>query len=202
MDRQVCGSAHEKIRSRLWQGIQDEEARQDSKSLSCFSIVLCNATTETVKALVSIMKSVSWSNEGRPLKLRHHDSSRAPFKRSPETHLHPTSSTRPSETWRRQSWQINQENVWNSRRGSHNWQLDHVTLICGELGGFRRGKHSAAFFHNSNEHVRMAVHGDDIVCLSDDDGSSTSTKLLKSQNTAKDMETLGFEESDLTALGH
>ena len=109
--------AHKKIRSRLWQGIQDEEARHDSKSLSCFSVVLSNATTEAVKALVSIMMSVSWSNKGRPLKLRHHHISRAPFKRSPETHLHPTSSTRPSETWRRQSWQINQENVWNSRRG-------------------------------------------------------------------------------------
>ena len=85
---------------------------------------------------------------------------------------------------------------------SHNWQLDHVTLICGELGGFRRGKHSAALFHNSNEHVRMAVHGDDIVCLSDDHGLEHIDKLLKTQNTAKDMETLGFEESDLTALGH
>ena len=85
---------------------------------------------------------------------------------------------------------------------SHNWQLDHVTLIFGELVGFRRGKHSAASFHNSNEHVRMAVHGDDIVCLSDDDGLEHIDKLLKTQNTAKEMETLGFEESDLTALGH
>ena len=72
--------AHKKIRSRLWQGIQDEEARHDSKSLSCFSVVLSNATTEAVKALVSIMMSVSWSNKGRPLKLRHHHISRAPFK--------------------------------------------------------------------------------------------------------------------------
>ena len=74
--------AHKKIRSRLWQGIQDEEARHDSKSLSCFSVVLSNATTEAVKALVSIMISVSWSNKGRPLKLRHHHISRAPFKRT------------------------------------------------------------------------------------------------------------------------
>ena len=85
---------------------------------------------------------------------------------------------------------------------SHNRQLDYVTLIGGELGGFRRGKHSAAMFHNSNEHVKMAVHGDDIVCLSDDDGLEHIDKRLKSQNTARDMETLGFEESDLTALGH
>ena len=52
----------------------------------------------------------------------------------------------------------------------HIWQLDHVNLVCGELGGFRRGEHSAALFHNPNEDVRMAEHGDDFVCLSDDDG--------------------------------
>ena len=35
------------------------------------------------------------------------------------------------------------------------WQLDSVNLISGELGGFRRGKHSAAVFNKSNEDVRM-----------------------------------------------
>ena len=56
-------------------------------------------------------------------------------------------------------------------------------------------KHSAADFHNSNEDVRMAVHGDDFVCLSDDDGFKTH-KLFKSKYTATDMGTLEFEESD------
>ena len=49
------------------------------------------------------------------------------------------------------------------------WQLDCVNSICGYLGGFRRGKHSAALFRISKLDVRMAVHGDDIVCLSDED---------------------------------
>ena len=53
---------------------------------------------------------------------------------------------------------------------AHVLQLDYVNLTCGEFGGFRRGKHSSALFHNPNEDVRMAVHGDDSVCLSDDDG--------------------------------
>ena len=59
--------------------------------------------------------------------------------------------------------------MYGTQDASHIWQLDHVSLICGEFGGFRRGKHSAALFHNSKEDVRMAVHDDDIVCLSDDD---------------------------------
>ena len=70
-----------------------------------------------------------------------------------------------------------------------------MNLICGELGGFRRGKHSAALFHNPNQDVRVAVHGDDFVCLSDDDGLRHIDSLLKSKYTAKDMGTLGFGDS-------
>ena len=83
------------------------------------------------------------------------------------------------------------------RMASHIWQLDHVNLICGELGGFGRGKHSAALFHNPIQVVRMAVHGDDFVCLSDDDGFKHIDSLLKSKYTANDMGTLGFEDSDV-----
>ena len=66
-----------------------------------------------------------------------------------------------------------------------------MNLICGELGGFQRGKHSAALFHNPNQDVRMAVHGDDFVCLSDDDGLERIDSLLKSKYTAQDMGTRG-----------
>ena len=35
--------AHNEIRPRLCLGIQDEEARHNSKSVTCFLVVLCNA---------------------------------------------------------------------------------------------------------------------------------------------------------------
>ena len=55
---------------------------------------------EAVKVFVSIMVSVSLSNKGKPLKLRHDDISRAHFPRdSPETHVHPFSRRRSSEIW-------------------------------------------------------------------------------------------------------
>ena len=38
--------------------------------------------------------------------------------------------------------------MYGTEDASHIWQLDYVNLICGELGGFRRGRHSAALFHN------------------------------------------------------
>ena len=59
------------------------------------------------------------------------------------------------------------------------WQVDYVNLICGGLGGFRRGKHSEACFHNSNQDIIVAVHGDDFLCLSDDDGLDHIDTLLK-----------------------
>ena len=69
-----------------------------------------------------------------------------------------------------------------------------------EPGGFRRGKHSAALLYNPKEDVRMAVHGDDFVCLSEDKGLKHIDKLFKSKYTAKDMGTLGFEDSDVKSL--
>ena len=92
------------------------------------------------------------------------------------------------------------KSMYGTQDASHIWQLDYVNLICGEAGGLRRGKHSAALFHNPNQDVRTAVHGDDFVCLSGDDGLKHIDGLLKSKYTAKDMETLGFEDSDVKSL--
>ena len=76
------------------------------------------------------------------------------------------------------------------------WQLDFVKLVCGELGGFRRGKHSSTLFHNAKLDVRIAVHGDDFVCLSDEDELNHIDSLLKSNYTAEYMVTPGFGDSD------
>ena len=120
------------------------------------------------------------------MKLRHNDISRAHFQGTAQRFiLHQTSRRRSSKVW---------------RRHSHIWQFDLVNLIYGEIGCFRRGKHSAALFHKPNQDVRMAVQDDDFVCLSDDDGLKLIDSLLKSKYTAKDMETLGFEESDVESL--
>ena len=68
--------------------------------------------------------------------------------------------------------------MYGTQDASHIWQLDYVNLICGELGNFRRGKHSAALFHNPNQYVSIAVHGDGFLCLSDGDGLEHIDVLL------------------------
>ena len=44
------------------------------------------------------------------------------------------------------------------------------------------------------------MHGDDFVCLSDDDGLKHIDSLLRSKYTAKVMGTLGFEDSDVKSF--
>ena len=45
----------------------------------------------------------------------------------------------------------------------------------------KRHTHRAALFHNPNQDARMAVHGDEFVCLSEDDGLKHIDSLLKIQ---------------------
>ena len=46
----------------------------------------------------------------------------------------------------------------------------------------------------------MVVHGDDFVCLSDDDAFKHIDRLLKSKYTAKDMGIHGFEDLDVKSF--
>ena len=70
---------------------------------------------EAVKALVSIMMSVSWSSTGKPLKLKHYDISRAHFQGTAQrlVYIRFASENR-QKIWRRPSWQTDQGHVQNS----------------------------------------------------------------------------------------
>ena len=78
--------------------------------------------------------------------------------------------------------------MYGTQDASHFWQLSNVTLVGGVLGGFPRGEHSAALFHNPNEDVKMAVHGDGFVCLSDDNVLKTHRQTSQIQTQRKTWE--------------
>ena len=118
---------------------------------------------EAVKVLVSIMMSVSLSNKGKPLKLRHYDMRRAHFQGTARRVIHTALLAEDRQKHGEDKVGRLAKSTYGTQDASHIWQLDYVNLICGELGDFRRGKHSSALFHNPNEDVRMAVHGDDCV---------------------------------------
>ena len=155
---------------------------------------------EAVKVIVSIMMSVSLSNKGKPLKWRHFDVSRAHFQGTSQIHIYIKLPAEDRQKFGEDKVGRLVKSMHGTRDASHIWQLDYVNLICGELGGFRRGKHSAVLFHNLNQYLRMAVCGYDFVCLSDDDGLKHIDSLLKSKYTAKDVGTLEFEDSHVKSL--
>ena len=112
-----------------------------------------------VKVLVSIMMSVSLSNKGKPLKLRHHDISRAQFQRTAQCLIHIKLRAEDREKYGEDKVGTLIKSM--SQDASHILQLDYANLICEELRSFRRGQHIVALFHHLNQDVRMAVHGDD-----------------------------------------
>ena len=148
---------------------------------------------EAVKMLVSIMMSVSMSNKGNPLKLRHYDISRAHFQGTAQRLIYITLPAKDRQKYGEDKVGRLIKSMYGSQDASHILQLVYVSLICGEVGGFRRGNHNADLFHNPNQDVRMAVHGDY-------DALKHIDSLLKSKYTAKDMGTLGFEDADVKSL--
>ena len=109
---------------------------------------------EAVKVLVSIMMSVN-------LSMRHYDISRAHFQGTAQRLNYIRLPADDRQKYDEDKVGRLVKNMHGTQDASHIWQLDYVNLICGELGGFRRGKHSAALFHNPIQDVRKAVHGDD-----------------------------------------
>ena len=149
-----------------------------------FSVML---PLEAVKKLVSIMMSLSLSNKRKPLKLRHYDISKAHFQRTVQRliYIKLPAEDRPKSDEDKVDKLI--ETMCGTEDTSHIWQLDYVNFIC------------VVLFHNPNQNMRMKVYDDDFVYLSDDDGLHIDS-LLKSKYTAKDVGTLGFEDSDVKNL--
>ena len=78
--RQVCGSDTEEIRSRLCaRECKTKKPGKIQRVLPASQLFSAMPPLEAVKVLVSIMMSVSLSNKGKPLKLRHYDIGRAHF---------------------------------------------------------------------------------------------------------------------------
>ena len=190
-----------KIRSRLC--AREYKTKKQGKiptSSSSFSIVLCSTTSRSSEGACLIHDVGEFVNQRQTLKLRHYDISRAHFQGTAQRLIEIKLPAEDHQKYAEDNVGRLVKSMYGTQDTSHIWQLDYVNLICGDSGGFRGGKHSAALFHNPNQDVSMAVHGDDSVCLSDVDGLKHIDSLLKSKHTAKDMGTLRFEGSDSSVV--
>ena len=132
--------AHERIRSRLC--AREHKTKKQGKiqrALPASQLLSAMPYLEAVKVLVSIMMSVSWWNKGKPLKLRQYDISRAHVQGAAQRLIYIKLPAEDRQKYGEDKVGRLVKSMYGTRDGSHIWQLDYVNLICGELGGFRRG---------------------------------------------------------------
>ena len=87
---------------------------------------------EEVKVFVSIMISLSLSNQGKPLKLRHYDICRAHFQGAAQRLLYIKLPAKDRQKYDEDKVGRLVKSVYGTRDASHIWQLDNVNLIFGE----------------------------------------------------------------------
>ena len=73
------------------------------------------------------MMSVSWSNQGKPLQLRHYDISRAHFQGTAQRLIYFPAEDRQKHGEDKIGRLI--KSMYGTRDASHIWQLDHANLI-------------------------------------------------------------------------
>eukprot|EP00959_Pyramimonas_sp_CCMP1952_P344192 7208899-Pyramimonas_sp.AAC.1 len=129
------------------------------------------------------------SKSGKRLKLRHYDISRAHFMGKAQRLVYIKLPAEDRQRYGEKMLGRLVKSMYGTQDASHLWQLDYVELCCSSEGGFRRGKHIAALFFNPMADISMAVHGDDFVVLSDDDGLNHVDRLLASKYPSKLMGT-------------
>ena len=96
---QVCGPrSQESSIETLCQGVQNEEARPNSKSLFASQLFSAVPLLEAVKVLASIMMSVGRAKVTVEVGTPPHQQSAFPVN-SPETRINPSSSRRSSKIW-------------------------------------------------------------------------------------------------------
>ena len=122
------------------------------------------------------------------MKLRHYDISRAHFRGTGQRLIYIKLPTEDRQKYGEDKVGRLIKSMYGTQDASHIWQLDYVNLICGVT-------------RLPNQDVRSGSARRRLcVCLSDDDGLKHIDSLLKSKYTAKDMGTLGFEDSDVKSF--
>ena len=174
-----------KIRSRLCaREYKTKKQGKIQRALPASQLFSAMPPFDAVKVLVSNMMSVSLSNKGKPLKLRHYDISRKHFQGTAQGLIFIRLPAEDRLKYGEDKIGRLVKSMYGTQDASHIWQLDYVKLICGELGGFRRGKHSSTLFHNPNLDVRMVVRGNNFVSCQMTMDSSTST-VFSNPNTQR-----------------
>ena len=152
-----CGAHQSWSMKQEWARLRATARREEIdwvRSESVYEIVPMQNTDESVdstsKVLVSILMSVSLSNEGKSLKLEHYDISRAYLQGTAQRLIYIRLPAEDRQKYGEDKVGRLVKGMYGTQDASHTWQLDCANRICGESGSFRRDKHSAALFHDKS----------------------------------------------------
>jgi len=88
-----------------------------------------------------------------------------------------------------------EKSMYGTQDASAIWQDDYCDLL--NAAGFKRGKSNGAIFFHPSTGVRVLVHGDDFVVLTDNQGDLDNfEKLIASRYEYKKEANLGWDSSD------
>ena len=117
--------ARKKIRSRLCaRQYKTKKQGKIQRALPASQLFSAMPPLEGVKVLVSIMMSVSLSNNGKPLKLRHNDISRAHFQGTAQRLIHIRRPAEDRQKYGEDKVGRSVKSMYGTQGASHIWQLD------------------------------------------------------------------------------
>ena len=169
VDRNKGDSIHENFRSRL----VVREIKKVQGALAEFESFSAMPPLEALKALCSLMVTQKVSKRGNPLQLKILDISRAHFygvsRRRVFTNL-PEGSEQPGKC------ALLVKSMYGTLDAASIWQQTYSEIL--QKHNIRQGKAWPALFFHEGEDLRFLVHGDDFVCLGDEQAHQFLMKVL------------------------
>ena len=180
------------LRSRLV--VRDIKARKGpDEQLDPAVLFSAMPPIEGMRLLASLLVTRKKSKHGKALKLGSWDISRAHFYGTPKRNIF---VQLPEEEGvdTTQECGLLCKSMYGTQDAPAIWQ-DHYSSVLKDAG-WKRGKSNGAVFYHPELDANILVHGDDFLCLGDEDAQQKLDEVLRKAYELKKLGTLGFEEKD------
>ena len=191
VDRNKGDDSHPNYRSRL----VVREVKKASKSLAEFESFSAMPPLESLKVLCALMVSKRTSKRNRPYKMMLIDISRAHFYGESKRRVF---CTLPEGSEQEGACALLKRSMYGTLDAANIWQSTYVQLLT--ENNFRQCKAWPALFIHDEMDLRFIVHGDDFICLGDDEALKYLEECLKKKFEYRVDGLIGPERGDGTSM--
>ena len=174
VDRNKGDDIKENFRSRLV--VREVKSQGQAALIPDYALFSSMPPLEGLKILCSLLTSMKRSTAGKQLTLKLTDISRAHFYGKAERRVF---VTLPEGDEEQGMCGLLKRTMYGTRDASAVWQRSYTTLL--RKHGFQTGKAYPCTFYHAEMDVRLLVHGDDFLVLSDEDGHRFVDKILSEE---------------------